>query len=84
MLQVSSYDTVGNAYFCFSIHAVPAGWRCLAVVTSQFHMPRSEQLFRDMGRTFASCVYQQPDRSASFGLQHCSTGPVWSDKQECI
>lgn len=25
--EVSSYDTVGNAYFAFSIHALPAGWR---------------------------------------------------------
>ena len=25
--EVSSYDTVGNAYFCLVIHALPAGWR---------------------------------------------------------
>lgn len=25
--EVSSYDTVGNAYFALAIHAVPAGWR---------------------------------------------------------
>ncbi|KAL3146162.1 hypothetical protein ABBQ32_002878 [Trebouxia sp. C0010 RCD-2024] len=44
--EVSSYDTVGNAYFCLVIHALPAGWRRLAVVTSDFHMPRTEAIFR--------------------------------------
>ncbi|KAF5828380.1 DUF218 domain-containing protein [Dunaliella salina] len=46
--EVSSYDTVGNAYFCLSIHAIPAQWKRLAVVTSSFHMPRSRALFEHM------------------------------------
>ena len=36
---------VGNAYFALTIHAIPAGWRRLAVVTSDFHMPRTRDLF---------------------------------------
>lgn len=39
--EVSSYDTVGNAYFGLTIHAIPAGWRKVAVVTSAFHMART-------------------------------------------
>jgi uncharacterized SAM-binding protein YcdF (DUF218 family) len=46
--EVSSFDTVGNAYFSLMIHVVPAGWRRLAVVTSDFHMPRSRALFADI------------------------------------
>lgn len=44
--EVSSYDTVGNAYFSLVIHALPAGWRRLAVITSDFHMPRSQSIFQ--------------------------------------
>ena len=25
--EISSYDTVGNAYFALAIHALPANWR---------------------------------------------------------
>lgn len=38
--EVSSYDTIGNAYFALTIHALPRKWRRLCVVTSDFHMPR--------------------------------------------
>lgn len=27
--EASSYDTIGNGFFAFAIHAIPAGWRCL-------------------------------------------------------
>jgi hypothetical protein len=45
--ETSSYDTVGNAYFSLTMHVLPAGWRQLAVVTSEFHMPRTMQTFKD-------------------------------------
>jgi hypothetical protein len=35
MKEISSYDTIGNAYFSLVIHAIPAGWRHIAVVTSK-------------------------------------------------
>jgi uncharacterized SAM-binding protein YcdF (DUF218 family) len=43
--ETSSYDTVGNAYFSATIHAAPARWRRLAVVTSAFHAPRTAAIF---------------------------------------
>jgi uncharacterized SAM-binding protein YcdF (DUF218 family) len=46
LAETASYDTVGNAYFCRAIHTDPANLRRLAVVTSEFHMPRTEAVFR--------------------------------------
>eukprot|EP00955_Chlamydomonas_euryale_P058063 356968-Chlamydomonas_euryale.AAC.7 len=40
--QILARDlAVGNAYFSLTIHALPAMWRNIIVVTSDFHMPRS-------------------------------------------
>ncbi len=44
--ESSSYDTVGNGYFSSMIHAVPSRWKRVAVVTSEFHMPRSRAIFQ--------------------------------------
>jgi hypothetical protein len=41
-----SYDTIGNAYFSRVIHTEPTALRRLHVVTSTFHMPRTEAIFR--------------------------------------
>ncbi len=46
LAETSSFDTVGNAWFCRVIHTDPANLRRLAVVTSEFHMPRTETIFR--------------------------------------
>ena len=43
--ESASYDTVGNAWFTLTQHALPAGWRQPLVVTSAFHMPRSRAIF---------------------------------------
>jgi uncharacterized SAM-binding protein YcdF (DUF218 family) len=58
---VSSYDTVGNAYFSLAIHALPAGWRRLAVVTSDFHMPRSRALFAGVYRLGSRSLHGDDD-----------------------
>lgn len=58
--EVSSYDTVGNAYFSLTIHALPSGWRRLAVVTSHFHMPRSRALFADLYQLAGSSLFNDP------------------------
>lgn len=44
--EAASYDTIGNAYFARLTHTEPAGLRRLMVVTSLFHMPRTEMIFR--------------------------------------
>lgn len=44
--EISSYDTIGNAYFSRMLFAEPLSLaRCL-IVTSKFHMPRTEAIFR--------------------------------------
>jgi hypothetical protein len=44
--ETSSYDTIGNAYFARTVHVDPRGFRRLLVITSTFHMPRTEAIFR--------------------------------------
>lgn len=46
--ETSSYDTVGNAYFSATMHALPAGWTNIAVITSDFHMPRTSAIFESV------------------------------------
>lgn len=48
--ESSSFDTLGNAYFCLCDHAVPLRWRRPLVVTSEFHMPRSRAAFEGVFR----------------------------------
>lgn len=43
--EEASFDTVGNALFALTTHALPAGWTRVAVVTSSFHMPRARAIF---------------------------------------
>ena len=26
--EAASFDTIGNAFFALTMHAIPAGWRC--------------------------------------------------------
>jgi uncharacterized SAM-binding protein YcdF (DUF218 family) len=43
--ETSSYDTIGNGYFAAVIHAIPRRWQQIMVVTSEFHMARSQAVF---------------------------------------
>ena len=45
-VETASYDTVGNAWFARMVHTEPRGWRRLLVVISEFHMERTEVVFR--------------------------------------
>jgi hypothetical protein len=45
-MEESSYDTIGNAYFSRVLHAIPRGFRRALIITSEFHMPRTEAVFR--------------------------------------
>jgi hypothetical protein len=44
--EATSYDTIGNGYFSRMQIAEPMGWRRLLVITSEFHMERTEVIFR--------------------------------------
>jgi hypothetical protein len=46
LTETSSRDTIGNAYFARTIHTDPARFRKLLIITSAFHMPRTEAIFR--------------------------------------
>jgi hypothetical protein len=46
LLEEASYDTIGNAYFSRVIHAMPRCFRRVLVITSEFHMARTEAAFR--------------------------------------
>ncbi|KAK9805118.1 hypothetical protein WJX73_010900 [Symbiochloris irregularis] len=59
--ETASYDTIGNAYFCCTMHAIPAGWRQCAVITSAFHMPRTQSIFRHCFSVAGQSLWGQPD-----------------------
>jgi hypothetical protein len=42
----TALDTIGTAYFTRVQLTDPLGWRRLLVITSCFHMPRTEAIFR--------------------------------------
>jgi len=44
--ETTAYDTVGNAYFSRLQIVEPMQWRHLLVITSQFHIRRTEAIFR--------------------------------------
>jgi|SRR6516162_1561591 hypothetical protein len=43
--ETCSYDTIGNAFFSRVIHAEPRELRRLLVITSDFHVARTESVF---------------------------------------
>lgn len=45
LTEISSYDTIGNAYFSRLLFAEPAKMQNLLVITSEFHLPRTQAAF---------------------------------------
>ncbi|HEX4662710.1 MAG TPA: YdcF family protein [Candidatus Saccharimonadales bacterium] len=43
--ETSSYDTKGNAFFARVIHTDVRGWYRLHIITSEFHMARTQAIF---------------------------------------
>jgi hypothetical protein len=41
----SSYDTIANGYFGFTNHIIPMGLERILIITSDFHMDRSKEIF---------------------------------------
>ena len=50
LTETSSYDTLGNAYFSRVIHVQPRDFKRLLVITSAFHMARTESIFMGVNR----------------------------------
>lgn len=46
LLESWSLDTIGNAYAAFFLHCLPNYLTNNLIITSDFHMPRSETIFR--------------------------------------
>jgi len=44
--ETASWDTIGNAYFSRVVHVAPRGFRRLLVLASEFHLTRTEAIFR--------------------------------------
>jgi hypothetical protein len=68
-VENASFDTIGNAYLSKLIHVDPPGWRRLLVITSEFHMPRSREIFEwvygfEAGR-YALTFAASPNRGLS-------------------
>lgn len=45
LAETHSYDTIGNAFFSRVVHVDPRGMRRLLVITSDFHMSRTQLAF---------------------------------------
>ncbi|KAA8499725.1 hypothetical protein FVE85_7310 [Porphyridium purpureum] len=61
-----SLDTIGNAYACRWMITEPLGINDLVVITSAFHMPRTQAIF-DWIYSFPSCVHMQSDPTTQLG-----------------
>ena len=46
MREWSSYDTIANAFFGLTNFAIPRKWKHILIITSEFHMPRSVEIFK--------------------------------------
>jgi uncharacterized SAM-binding protein YcdF (DUF218 family) len=71
LVEWSSYDTIGNAYFTRMHHTEPAGLARLLVVTSEFHLARTAAVFEWVfGLTPRPVDYRLQFRAApDMGLQ---------------
>jgi hypothetical protein len=56
--ETTSYDTIGNAYFSRIQIVEPLGCTRLLIITSQFHMPRAEAIFRWVYALDAPIAYE--------------------------
>jgi uncharacterized SAM-binding protein YcdF (DUF218 family) len=45
LIETSSYDTIGNAFWARTSHIDVRGWSDLLIITSSFHMDRTKQIF---------------------------------------
>jgi hypothetical protein len=72
LIESSSYDTIGNAYFSRVIHAEPRKFKKLLVITSEFHMPRTERVF--------TWIYSLPPLPFEFELEFIAVSDEGMDE----
>ena len=46
LMESWSKDTIGNAYAALTMHVIPRNLQNLLIITSDFHMPRSKDIFQ--------------------------------------
>ena len=52
----SSYDTIANGYFGFTNHIIPMGLKRVLVITSDFHMDRSKEIFNWINSLYSNIL----------------------------
>jgi uncharacterized SAM-binding protein YcdF (DUF218 family) len=68
LTEISSYDTIGNAYFSRLLFAEPMKMQYLLVITSDFHLPRTQAAFEwiygltPLAVNYQLDFYSVPDR----------------------
>ena len=65
LTEISSYDTIGNAYFSRLLFAEPGHFQKIHVITSEFHLPRTEAAF--------DWIYNLDPRTQDYQLTYEST-----------
>ena len=68
LTEICSYDTIGNAYFSRLLFADPLRLARVLVITSQFHMPRTRDIFQ--------WIYNLPPQSVNFDLDFVSSANI--------
>ncbi|MCD4779939.1 MAG: YdcF family protein [Candidatus Omnitrophica bacterium] len=68
LVETSSFDTVGNAFFSRIIHCGPRRLRKLLIITSQFHLPRTQKIF--------NWIYQMDNPADAYHLEFRSVPNV--------
>lgn len=53
-----SLDTIGNAYGLLTLHCIPRNLRRLLIITSDFHMPRSQSIFKKVFSLFPLKIFE--------------------------
>lgn len=85
LTETASYDTIGNAWFARVIHTDPRGLRNLLVITSGFHMPRTEAAFRWVySLQSRSCGSLSFESVPDIGLDQAALDARWAKEQASL
>ena len=65
LTEISSYDTIGNAYFSRLLFSDPGQFQKILVITSEFHLPRTKAAF--------DWIYNLDPKNREYELDYEST-----------